>query len=173
MKKLIFILPFLLLLAFAPLSFASNGNGNSSQNRNQNAVENMSQVAEQVQSLLQTRTEGGIGEQVRVVAQAQNQAQEQIQEQLNKLNSKGKLARFLTGTDQGAVKVLKTQIEQNQLRLEQLTQLQNQLTNQADAAMVQSMIQALETENTSLLEKIAQEEQTKSIFGWLIKWFVR
>src|SRR4030042_5221080 len=98
-------------------------------NRNQNVVQNMSEVAKYVQQLQQIRTTGGIGDQVRQVAREQNQAQSQIQEQLNKLDSKGKLARFFTGTDYSAVKNLKAQLVQNQVRLKQLEQLQNQLSN--------------------------------------------
>lgn len=150
-----------------------NGQGEDLQNRNQNAVQNMSEVAKQVQQLLQTRTTGGIGEQVRLIAQEQNQAQTQIQEQLNKLESKGKLARLLTGTDFGALKNLKAQLEQNRLRIEQLTQLQTQLTNQGDMTMVQATIQALIAENTSLQERITTEEQTRSMFGWLFRFFAK
>jgi len=151
----------------------NDGQGEGLENRNQNAIQNMSDVAKQVQQLLQIREDGGIGEQVRQIAQEQNQAQTQIQEQLNKLESKGKFARLLTGTDYGAVKNLKTQLVQNQVRIEQLTQLQNQLTNQEDITMVQETIKALIQENTSLQERITTEEQTKSLFGWLFKFFTR
>ncbi len=143
--------------------------GTRSQNRNQNAIQQMSEVATQVQQLLQIRTTGGIGEQVRAIAQAQNQAQAQIQEQLNKLESKGKLARLLTGTDFGAVKNLKQQLEQNRLRVQQLEQLQNQLSNREDIALVHETIQALIQENTFLQERVVAEEQTRSLFGWLLK----
>jgi len=132
-------------------------------------TKNMGEVATQVQQLLQLGTTGGIGEQVRTIAQAQNQAQTQIQEQLDKLESKGKLARLLTGTDYSAVKNLKTQLEQNQLRIQQLTQLQNQLINQSDITAVQETIQALVLENTSLQDRISAEEQTRSLFGWLFR----
>lgn len=143
--------------------------GGDLQNRNQNAVQNMSEVAKQVQQMLQVRTEGGIGDQVRQIAQEQNQAQTRIQEQLNKLASKGKLARLLTGTDYGALKNLKAQVVQNQLQIEQLTQLQTQLATWQDAVTVQEAIQALMQENISLQERIAVEEQTKSMFGWLLR----
>lgn len=149
------------------------GQGEGLQNRNQNAVQNMSTVAQKVQELLQIRTTGGIGEQVRQVAREQNQAQTQIQEQLNKLESKGKLARLLTGTDDGAVKNLKQQLVQNQLRIKQLEQLQNQLSNQGDITMVQETIQALIQENTSLQDRITAEEQTRSLFGWLFRLFAK
>lgn len=150
-----------------------DGQGEGLQNRNQNAIQNMSEVAKQVQQLLQVRTTGGIGEQVRQIAQEQNQAQTQIQEQLNKLGSKGKLAKLLTGTDYGAVKNLKQQLEQNRLRIRQLEQLQNQLSNQGDITMVQETIQALIQENTSLQERIIAEEQTKSLFGWFFRLFAK
>ncbi len=148
-----------------------NATGEGSQNRNQNAIQNMSEVAKQVQQLLQVRTTGGIGEQVRQIAQEQNQAQTQIQEQLNKLDSKGKFSRFLTGTNFGAIKNLKVQLEQNQLRIKKLEQLQNQLSNGGDITTVQETIQALIAENTLLQERIVTEEQTKSLFGWLVKLF--
>lgn len=193
MKKLVLILPIILALGLVMPVFAAkqanispsptgnqvknqnqvNTQGEGLQTRNQNAIENMSEVAKQVQLLLQTRTSGGIGEQVRLIAQEQNQAQTQIQDQINKLNSKGKLARFLTGTNYGATKNLKQQLEQNQLRIEQLEQLQNQLSNQGDIAMVQETIQALIQENTSLQELITAEEKTFGLFGWLFKFFAK
>jgi len=150
-----------------------NGQGEGLQIRNQNAIQNMSEVAQKVQEMLQLGESGGIGDQVRQIAQEQNQTQTQTQEQLGKLESKGKLARFLTGTDFGAVKNLKQQLEQNQLKIQQLQQLQNQLSNQEDITLVQEMVQALIAENTSLQERITAEEQTKSIFGWLFQMFAK
>ena len=149
------------------------GEGEGLQTRSQTAIENMSKVAEQVQLLLQTRISGGIGEQVRMIAQEQNQAQTQIRNWVNKLNSKSKLARFLTGSDYGAIKNLMQQLEQNRLRIQQLEQLQNQLSNQGDITMVQETIQALIQENTSLQELITAEEKTFGLFGWLFKFFAR
>jgi len=149
------------------------GQGEGLKTRNQNAIENMSEVAKQVQEMLQVRTTGGIGEKVRLIAQEQNQAQAEISDQINKLESKGKLARFLTGTDYNAVKNLKQQLEQNQLRIEQLEELQNQLSNQGDITMVQETIQALIQENTSLQELTAAEGKTFSLFGWLFKFFAK
>lgn len=149
------------------------GQGEGLQIRNQIAIQNMSEVAKQVQLLLQVRTSGGIGEQVRQIAQDQNQAQTQIEEQLEKLESKGKLARFLTGTDFGAVNNLRQQLVQNQLRIEQLNEIINQLSNQSDITMVQETIEALIQENTSLQQIISAEEQVKSMFGWLFRLFAR
>ena len=147
------------------------GQGDSSQNRSQTAVQHMSIVAQKVQELFQLKTTGGIGDQVRQVARDQNQAQTQIQTQLNKIDSKGQLAKFLTGTDYEAVKNLRNQLAQNQLRIRLLEQLKNQLTNVGDQTMIQETIQALIQENTSLQDKIVSEEEMKSLFGWLFKLF--
>jgi uncharacterized membrane protein YccC len=147
--------------------------GEGLQNRNQNAIENMSVVAKKVQELLQIRTSGGIGDQVRQIAQEQNQSQTQISEQINKLNSKTQLARLFTGTDYKALKSLEKHMEQNQLRIKQLEELQNQLTNKGDLTTVEETILALIQENTSLQESVVVEKQTKSLFGWLFKLFVK
>ena len=137
--------------------------------KGQKANENMSVVAQKVQLLLQTRTSGGIGDQVREVAREQNQAQEQIQQNLNKLEARKSLTKALFGTDYKAINSLKQQLEQNQLRIEQLTQLKNQLYNQGDITMVQGTIEALIQENTALQDMIEAEEQTRSLFGWLFR----
>lgn len=144
-----------------------------SQNRNVNAVLNMSEVAKYVQLLLQVRTAGGIGDQVREIAREQNQAQDQIQEQLNKLESRSKLARLLTGTDYNAIRNLKTQLVQNQLRIEQLEQLQNQLSNQGEVTMVQETIRILTEQNVILQDKINLEEKYGSLFGWFFRLFAK
>ncbi len=149
------------------------GTKEAGQNRNEEAVIHMSTVATQVQQLQQIGVEGGIGDQVRQIAQEQNQAQTQIQDQLNKLNSKNQLLRLLTGTDFGAVKNLQTQMEQNQLRIKQLQELQTRLTNQSDIDLIQATIQALTDQNTALQDKVNTEEQSVSLFGWLFKLLAR
>lgn len=151
----------------------SSGRGEGLTQRNEKALENMSEVAKYVQELLQTRTTGGIGEQVRQIARSQNQAQEEIQEQLHKLDTKGKLARLLTGTDFGAIKNIKAQLEQNRVRIQQLEKLQTKLTNQADLKTIREAIQAMIEANASLQERIGNEEQAGSLFGWLFKFFNR
>lgn len=151
----------------------NQGQNKGSQNKNQNALDHMSDVANKVQELQQIREEGGLGEQVRQVAQEQNQAQSQIKDNLNKLNSRGQLIKLLMGTDYEVIKNLKTQLEQNQLRITTLEQIQTQLTNQEDITMVQATIQTLKQQNISLQEKVNSEEKTKSMFGWLFKFFAK
>jgi hypothetical protein len=144
---------------------------NESQNRSENAIDHMSEVAKYVQLLQQTRTVGGIGESVREVAREQNRAQNEIQTELNKLESKSKFAKFISGSNYGALNNLAKQLEENKLRIESLGELKNQLKNQADITMVEETIQALTQENILIEEKITSETQTRSMFGWLFKLF--
>ncbi|OGG11737.1 hypothetical protein A2Z00_01395 [Candidatus Gottesmanbacteria bacterium RBG_13_45_10] len=138
-----------------------------------NTQEQMGTVAAQVQDLLKVRTTGGIGEQVRQIAQEQNQAQNQIQTELGKVEARGGLLKSLIGPDYQALKNMQKAMEQNQLRIGQLEQLQNQLANQSDIAMVQETIQALTVQNTALQNRVNLEERSGGMFGWLFKLFAR
>jgi len=148
------------------------GDGEGLQTRSQVVLQNMSVVAQKVQELLQIRTNNGIGEQVKQIAQNQDQAQTQIREQIDKIDSRNGILKSLLGPDYGAIKNLKQQLEQNQLRIEQLTQLEEQLSNYGDQTTIKEVIQLLTEQNTSLQELINAEEQIKSLFGWLIRLFI-
>ncbi len=149
------------------------GSGEGMQTRSQAATQNMSIVAQKVQEMLQIRTTGGIGEQVRQIAKDQNQAQTQIQDEINKIDSRTGILKSLAGPDYKAIRSLKQQLEQNQLRIQQLNQLQDQLYSQVDITAVEETIKALTEENTSLQELINAEEQTRSLLGWLFRLFAR
>lgn len=149
------------------------GQGEGLQIRNQNAVNNMSEVAKAVQEMLQVRTSGGIGEQVREVAQAQNQAQSQMQEHIQKMEARGKLFKFMFGPDFKAIENLTGAIEQNQNRIQLLQELQTQLTNANDKTMIQATIEAMIQQNTVLQEMVQSENQVRSLFGWLMKLFAK
>lgn len=134
------------------------------------AAQNMSNVAQKVEELLTTKTmQGGIGQQVKVIAQEQKMAQEQIQAELGNIDSRAGLLKSIIGPDFKALKNMQKQMEQNQLRIQQLTQFENQLTNQGDITQVQEMIQALTDQNTALQDRVNLEEQSGSLLGWLFK----
>ena len=147
--------------------------GEGLQNRNPKALENMSVVSRKVQELLQTKSTGGIGEQVREIAREQNQAQIQIQDGLEKIGNRKGFVKNLFGPDYKAIKNLNKQMEQNQLRIEMLQQLVNQVENQADETQIQEAILALTEQNTALQEQIQSEEKIGSLFGWLLKLFAK
>ncbi len=75
----------------------------------------------------------------------------------------------LIGPDYKALKALNQEMEQNQLRIQQLEQIKTQLSNQGDLQMVQEAIEALTAQNTSLQDMVKTEEATSSLLGWLFK----
>ena len=142
--------------------------------RSATATHNMSVVAQKVEELLTTRTmQSGIGQQVKVIVQEQKSAQQQIQAKLTKVDSRGNLLKAIIGPDFNSLKNMRKQTEQNQLRIQQLAQLQSQLTNKGDITQVQEMILALTDQNTALQDRINLEEQSGSLLGWLFKLFTK
>jgi len=132
----------------------------------------MGAVTQKVEELLNNEdVSSGIGQQVRAIAQQQKNAQGEITGQLNKLESRQGLMKKLFGSDQKAINNLRQQMEQNQLRIEQLLNLQNQTANQAEETQIQELIQALVVQNTALENQIQAEAQVGSLFGWLLKLF--
>ena len=142
--------------------------------RSEIAKERMSNVAAQVEMLLSNKTmKGGIGEQVREIAQAQKQAQEQVKAKLDQVESRRGLLKSLFGPDFKALKNMEDQLEANQLRIEKLTELKTELTNQSDIDMIEATIQALTEQNTQLQETVVDESQSKSMLGWLFRYFIK
>lgn len=142
--------------------------------RSEMAKEKMSNVATQVEELLTNKTmKGGIGEQVKQIATEQKMAQEQVKLHLTQVENRKGFMKSLIGPDFKALKDMEDQVEANQLRIEKLAELKTQLTNQSDITMVESSIQALIEQNTQLQETVSNENQSKSMFGWLFKYFAK
>lgn len=153
-------------------SLRSNQEAQPLQVRSETAKQNMSQVAQRVEELLSDEeTDTGIGPQVREIAKQQLQAQEKIEGEVNKIESRQGLMKKLFGTDHKAVKNLKQEIEQNQVRVKELQELQTQTSNQAEETQIQELTQALLNQNEALNEQVQAEERVGSVFGWLIKLF--
>lgn len=142
--------------------------------RNETAKENMSGVAQKVEELLTTEdTQDGIGQQIRQIAQEQKLVQTQIESELGKIDGRKGLLKSILGPDYMALKNVQKQMEQNQLRIQQLEQLQNQLSNEGDMTKVQEAIQALTDQSIALQDRIDLESGSKSLLGWFLKLFAR
>lgn len=145
----------------------------SSTNQGQDLTpqQNMDRVRERFQALLQIQTSGSAGEQIKTQARAQIQTQDQIRQELENIESRNEILKFIIGPDYSGLEDLKGQIEQNQLRITSLQNLMIQVQNQADQTTIQEAVQALVQENTSLQEKINEQEGAFSLLGWLFKMF--
>jgi len=146
----------------------------SSNLRSAIARDHMSSVAATVEQLLVAREEkGGIGQQIREIAQQQKQAQVEVRQQLEKMETRRGLLKKLIGPNFKAIRNVRQYLKRNQLRIERLEQLKSQLSTQIDKDNVDQAIQALKEQGQALQEQISAEERVKSVFGWLFRLFNR
>lgn len=141
--------------------------------RSQTAREHMSAVAQKAEELLsqQAQKEGGIGEQIREVAQSQNQIRERVEEQFKKLEKRKGLLRNLLGPNRLALKNLDQQIEENENQIEKLQKIKEQALSLTEKNAIEEMIESLLAANTALEEKIAQEKKAPGILGRILNFF--
>ncbi len=127
-----------------------------------NAVHQMLQVADRV---------GGIGEQVRVVAQSQQQNHEEVENELDKIKDRSGFAKFFIGPKYEEIEKAKDLIKQDKEKITKLEELKSTLTSEEDKVKVDEQISIIKGAITEV-EKIVGEEQTGfSLFGWLAKIF--
>lgn len=133
-----------------------------------------SEVAKSVESMLTVANRVSnpeIGEQIRVIAKAQNQAEDNANKAIDKANERSGFVKFLIGADFGQIKEVKQIMEQNQERIRELQQIMLQLDNEADKTEIQSQITVLELQNLNLANQLDEESTGFTLFGWLVRWF--
>ena len=161
-------------------SSTQNGNaqqasgGQSGSMSGQSLLDSVESVTKNTEDILNvSMAKGSPGEKIQEIVKIQATVQTKIVSEVQQLDSRKGFMKTLIGPDYKVLKIMMQQMEQNQLRIKELEQLQNQLMNQGDIAMVEATIQALIDQNTALQEKIVSEEKTESMFGWLFRFFTR
>lgn len=115
--------------------------------------------------------EGGIGQQVNIVAQAQSDSQTKIDESIKEVEDRSGFTEFLIGPKYGSIAEIQTAIVENQTRIKVLSDLANQLTNPAVKQVLQDQVAILTQQNTNLQKFITESQDGFSMFGWLAKLF--
>jgi len=165
------------IFSLASFAMAKNGTSAEKNTNNQigqvNAEEHRSAVANFVRTLLKTANsaEGGIGEQVRVIAHQQNDSDTTTTNAIETIQSRSKMKTFLLGSDYKNLGALRSEMVKTRNRLEQLNRLMENVQNEGDKTDLQSQIQTLEQEQTKIENFIKEQEGKFSLFGWLAKMF--
>lgn len=135
-----------------------------------NAAEHRSAVANFVQALLKTATstEGGIGQQVRIIAHEQNDASTTTEEALKKIQTRNRIKTFLFGTDYKNLGTLRSEMVQTRNRLEKLNKVMGETGSTTE---IQTQIKTLEQTQTKIEDFVKTQESKFSLFGWLVKLF--
>lgn len=137
-----------------------------------NAESHRSTVANFVQSLLSVADrEGGIGQEVKVIAEQQNNIKDRAADLINAVENRNKVKTFLIGTSYKNLGELRRQMVQTRNQIEQLKRLANKVENEGDKTELQSQIQLLEQEQANINDFITQNESKFSLFGWAVKLF--
>lgn len=143
-----------------------------SEQLNQAIDDSLTKVSDQVHELIETvGAKGGIGQEVKEIAQSQTKLQDEIVSDVSKLNSRGSVAKFFVGSDKQLIKSMEQKMEQNRLMVQQLEELKLQTQNTSDLQQLQETIDLMTYQNTSLQNKIDKESKTNGMFGWLINLF--
>jgi len=139
---------------------------------NKNVDDSFVKVSDQVHQLINTvGAKGGIGQEVKDIAQNQTKLQDEIKTTFNQINSRSSVAKLFLGSDKKMVKTMTQQMEQNRLMIQELEQLKLETKNSADLAQLQETIDLMTYQNTSLEEVVNKETKINGMFGWLINLF--
>jgi len=143
-----------------------------SEQLNQVVNDSFIKVSDQVHELIETvGAKGGIGQQVREIAQSQTKLQDEIKLDVTQLNSRGTVSKFFIGSDKKLIKSMEQKMEQNRLMIQQLEELKLQTKNTGDLQQLQETIDLMTYQNTSLQKKIDKENKSNGMFGWLVNLF--
>ena len=150
-------------------------NGKKKDNKGQiNAESHRSAVASYVQGLLAiSDRDGGIGEQVRVIAQQQNDSKEKSIGAIDKIEKRSKIKTFLLGTDYKNLGALRSEMVKSRNSIEQLQRLVEKTNNKDSKTELQTQIDNLEKEQVKINTFISDNESKFSLFGWAAKLFVK
>jgi hypothetical protein len=137
-----------------------------------NAAEHRSTVATFVQSLKDVADrEGGIGSQVRVIAQQQNESKEKVAGGIEAVENRGKVKTFLIGTDYKNLGKLRSEMVKVKNQTGQLNRLAEKAENEESRNELQSQAQVLQQEQINIQNFIDENEDNFSLFGWAVKLF--
>lgn len=188
MKKIIFT-SILILCTTTGVAFAQQGVPASAQKntvapsenkevRSQNkkgtttAELHRSEVAKFVQTLLSSSTRiGGIGEQVRLIAQEQASSTEKTVMAIERVEQRSKLKTFIIGADYENLGAIRSELVTTQNRIQRLGAEAERMASSTEKNMLIQEIVALGEEQLKIETFVKDNENVFSLFGWVRKIF--
>lgn len=148
----------------------SPSSASTSSNHSTTAEAHMSAVAKFVQSLLAVADrEGGIGVQVRAVAQAQNDTATTTASSIINIEKRGKFRTFLFGTDYKSIGQLRSDLSVTENNIVQLKSIIEKTTSTTGKVELAAQVKVLEDTQVKMNTYIKAHEDIFSLFGWFNK----
>ena len=129
-------------------------------NRVANAVQEMLRVAER---------NGGVGDQIRTIAQNQNENQEKIETEMEEVKNRGQLKKFFFGPDYKNLNSIEERLLNHDEKIGELKELASEISDVADLETLEEQIKVMEEIKTELEKEVTIESEGFSLFGWLSK----
>jgi len=144
-------------------------------NVQQKVYQNQNKVREAVHALLAIEDLApGIGPQVSQIAQQFNNSVQATIIAEEKIQKRNAFVRFFMGGEKNAAQEMEQELNQNQLRIQELKQLREECVGGEEVkAMIQEQIQNMEQEQARLQQLADREKNTNGMFGWvrnLFRW---
>ncbi len=147
-------------------------NKNKEDDKSSMGEQRRSQVANAVHEMLQVADRsGGIGEQVRIIAQSQVQNHEGIEEEIEEIKDRSSFSKFFIGPKYEKIEKAKELLKQDKEKINKLEELKASITNEADKIKVTEQIDVIKKALTEVENIINEEQKGFSLFGWLAKMF--
>jgi hypothetical protein len=112
--------------------------------------------------------DGGIGEEVRMLAEEQGEVHIQVAERMDKVSKRGSFVRFFIGSDYTSLGEIRSALVTSENGIDVLRKVRSNTTPEIQAAL-DSQIDILEVENANARAFIEDQEGAFSLFGWLVK----
>lgn len=147
-------------------------NKNKEDNKSSMGEQRRSQVANAVHEMLQVADRsGGIGEQVRIIAQSQVKNHEGIEKEIEEIKDRSSFSKFFIGPKYEKIEKAKELLKQDKEKINKLEELKASITNEADKIKVTEQIDVIKKALTEVENIINEEQKGFSLFGWLAKMF--
>jgi len=133
-----------------------------------------SRVANAVQEMLKVADrQGGVGKQIREIAQNQNKIQEEAEDSMQKAQKRSRFAKFLIGPNYKEIKNIKTKLEQHKEKIDELKQLRESVGGSYDKNILDNQIKVMEEITQELDGQATKERKGFSLLGWMNRFINR
>lgn len=116
---------------------------------------------------------GGIGQQVRVVAERQNMSASTTVEALAKVEERGSFKTFFFGTDYKSIDAIRNELATTTTVIDELKTLASKMSTSTEKETILKQVDVLEEEHSKLMNYVEEKENAFSLFGWFTKRFLK
>ncbi|ETB63576.1 TPA: hypothetical protein DIC38_02610 [Candidatus Nomurabacteria bacterium] len=151
-----------------------NSNNKDEEERKVKSEEHRSMVSIAVKEMLSVANRiGGIGEQVRVIAQNQVKAHQELEVKLESVQTRSNFSKFFIGPKYNEINDLKNLLTQNKEQIKELNKIKLEVSNESEQQILAEQISLLEKVNLEIESSLQAEAESFSLFGWVSKIFIK